>query len=121
LTGLNLTTLSLTGVYTEDYYSIGTLTTSYTINLANGTVQECVLTNGDTCTFTMPSATAGQSFVMIVRQPSSTGSALVTFSGVLWSASGTPTMTTGANKTDIYTFFSDGTNWYGAYSQGYTY
>ena len=30
------------------------------------------------------------------------------------------TITATAGKMDILSFFSDGTNWYGSYSQGYT-
>lgn len=120
LTGLPLVTPTITG-YTETPYNIGTLTTSYTISLANGTVQRCTLTNADTCVFTMPSPVAGQSFVLHVFQSSTTPySGLCTFTSVLWPATGTPAMTQASGVSDIYTFVcSDGANWYGSYAQGY--
>lgn len=122
LTSLTLTTPTITG-YTETLYNIGTVTTSYAINLANGTVQTCTLTNGDTCIFSVPTPTAGQSFVILVKQPATTGTGLATFpSGtVKWPAPSTPVMTGGAGKADLYTFFSDGTDWYANAAQGYTY
>ena len=121
MTSPALTTPTITG-YTESVVSIGTVTTATTISLASGTVQTMTLTNGSTCAVTMPTATAGQSFVLIVKQPSTTGSGLVTFgSPAKWSAAGTPAMTQGGGKADIFTFFSDGTDWFGSYAQGYTY
>jgi hypothetical protein len=38
----------------------------------------------------------------------------------MWNSSGAPTITATVGKMDILTFVSDGTNWYGSYSQGYT-
>lgn len=116
-----ITSPTITG-YIESVVSIGTVTTATTINLASGTVQTMTLTNANTCAVTMPTAVAGQSFVLIVKQPATTGSGLVTFgSPTKWPASGTPAMTQGGGKADIFTFFSDGTDWFGNYSQGYTY
>jgi hypothetical protein len=107
--------------YTEGVVSIGTVTTSNTLSLTNGTVQTATLTASTACTFTMPTATAGKSFVLFLKQPSSTGNGSATFTGVKWNAAGAPTTTATAGKMDILTFTSDGTNWYGSYSQGYTY
>lgn len=121
LTSLALTTPTVKG-YTEQVQALGTVTTTKTIGaLSNGTVVTATLTASTTCTFTMPTATAGTSFVLLLKQPSSTGNGGATFTSVKWPSAGAPTITATAGKMDILTFVADGTNWYGAYSQGYTY
>jgi len=44
---------------------------------------------------------------------------LVGTSSVKWNSGGAPTITTTAGAMDILSFISDGTDWYGSYSQGY--
>lgn len=121
-TGVSNITLSNPTVtnYVESVVAIGTVTTSNTISLTNGTVQTATLTASTACTFTMPTATAGKSFVLLLKQAASTGNGTATFTGVKWSSTGTPTITATAGKMDILTFVSDGTNWYGSIAQGYT-
>ena len=106
--------------YTESVVSIGTVTSSNTISLTNGTVQTATLTASTACTFTMPTATAGKSFILLLKQAASTGNGTATFTGVKWGTSGAPTITATAGKMDILSFVSDGTNWYGSASQGFT-
>lgn len=106
--------------YVESVVAIGTVTTSNTIALTNGTVQTATLTASTACTFTMPTATAGKSFVLLLKQATSTGNGTATFTNVKWGTSGAPTITATAGKMDILTFISDGTNWYGSIAQGYT-
>jgi hypothetical protein len=107
--------------YTESVVSIGTVSSSHTLSLTNGTFQTAALTASTACTFTMPSAVAGKSFILLLRQPVSTGNGSATFSSVKWGTAGAPTITTTAGRLDILSFVSDGTNWYGSISQGYTY
>lgn len=102
--------------YTEGVVAIGNTGTAKTIDLTNGTVQTATLTGN--CTFTMPTATAGKSFVLLLK--TGAGGFTATFTGVKWGSGGAPTITAAANKMDILTFVSDGTNWYGAYTQGFT-
>lgn len=118
-TSPTITTPTITD-YVETYYNIGTVTTTASPNLANGTMQTLTLTASTTCTVTMPTATAGKSFILLVRQAASTGNGAITWSSVKWNSVGTPTVTATAAKMDIFTFVADGTNWYGSYSQGYT-
>ena len=106
--------------YVEGVVSIGTVTSSNTLSLTNGTVQTATLTASTACTFTMPTATAGKSFILLLKQAATTGGGSATFTGVKWYSLGAPTITTTAGKMDILTFVSDGTNWYGTYIQGYT-
>ena len=106
--------------YTEGVVSIGTVTSSSTLSLTNGTVQTATLTASTACTFTMPTATAGKSFILLLKQAASTGNGTATFTSVKWGTAGAPTITATAGKMDILTFVSDGTNWYGSIAQGYT-
>ena len=106
--------------YVESVVAIGTVTSSSTLALTNGTVQTATLTASTACTFTMPTATAGKSFVLLLKQAASTGNGTATFTGVKFGSAGAPTVTATAGKMDIFTFIADGTNWYGSIAQGYT-
>ena len=106
--------------YTETVVALGTVTSSATIAISAGTVITATLTASTACTFTMPTATAGKSFVLLLKQAASTGNGTATFTGVKWSSAGAPTITATAGRMDILTFVADGTNWYGTYVQGYT-
>lgn len=119
LTNKTLTNPTVTD-YVETLNAIGTVTSSNTLSLTGGTVQTATLTASTACTFTMPTATAGKSFVLLLKQAASTGNGTATFTGVKWGTTGAPTITAGAGKMDILTFIADGTNWYGSIAQGYT-
>ena len=119
LTNKTLTNPTVTN-YVESVVAIGTVTSSSTLSLTSGTVQTATLTASTACTFTMPTATAGKSFVLLLKQAASTGNGTATFTGVKFGTAGAPTITATAGKMDILTFIADGTNWYGAIAQGYT-
>jgi len=119
LTNKTLTNPTVTN-YVESVVAIGTVTSAHTLVLTSGTVQTATLTASTACTFTMPTATAGKSFILLLKQAASTGNGTATFTGVKWSAAGTPTITATAGKMDILSFVADGTNWYGNITQGYT-
>ena len=106
--------------YVESVVAIGTVTSSSTLSLTSGTVQTATLTASTACTFTMPTATAGKSFVLLLKQAAATGNGTATFTGVKFGTAGAPTITATAGKMDILTFIADGTNWYGSIAQGYT-
>lgn len=102
--------------YVETLYSANS-STAITINLSNGTFQYITLTGN--ATITMPTAAAGKSFILLLAQDA-TGSRTVTWSTVVWPGGTAPTITSTASKKDLYSFFSDGTNWYGVtISQNY--
>jgi hypothetical protein len=103
--------------YVETPFSANS-STAITIALTNGTVQIITLTGS--ATITMPTAVSGKSFIMFLRQDA-TGSRTVTWSTVNWPGGTAPTVTSTASKQDIYSFFSDGTSWYGVtVGQNYT-
>jgi hypothetical protein len=75
---------------------------TYTVDLANGTIFE--VTHATLCTVTMPTAAAGKSFTVISTVPAA-------WAGTIkWSGSAAPT---GGVGISIYSFISNGTNWYG--------
>lgn len=103
--------------YVETPYSANS-STAITLALTNGTVQIITLTGN--ATITMPTATSGKSFILYLKQDA-TGSRTVTWSSVKWPGGTAPTITSTASKQDIYSFFADGTNWYGTtVGQNYT-
>ena len=102
--------------YTEGVVAIGNTGTSQTLDLTSGTVQTATLTGN--CTFTMPTATAGKSFTLLLK--TGAGSFTSTFTSVKWAGGTAPTITTTASRMDILVFFADGTNWYGSFTQNYT-
>jgi hypothetical protein len=113
--GIGVTTpqakFDLGGDYKEGVVTANT-GTAYTISLSTGTLQILTLTGN--CTFTFPTATAGKSFTLLLKQDA-TGSRTVTWpSAVKWPGGTAPTITSTASKLDKYVFTSDGTNWYGS-------
>jgi hypothetical protein len=117
LTNKTLDSSVFTNGYTEESVVANTGST-YTIDLANGTVQ--ILTLTASCTFTFPTATAGKSFMLLLKQDGS-GSKTVTWAGsVRWPSNTAPSITSTANKGDKFVFTADGTYWWGSVSgQGY--
>lgn len=115
LTNKTLTNPTVTN-YVETPYSANS-SIAITIALTNGTVQIITLTGSPT--ITMPTAVSGKSFIMYMLTGS--GGYTVTWSTVKWSGGTAPTVTSTASRMDIYSFFSDGTNWYGVtVGQNYT-
>lgn len=117
LTTPTLTNPTINDGYTEEVYTANS-GTAITLNLSNGSVQIITLTGN--ATITMPTAAAGKSFILFLRQDA-TGSRTVTWSTVKWPSEVAPTLTTTASRQDVFSFFSDGTNWYGVtVSRNYT-
>lgn len=115
-TGISTSNLVLSGYYTESVVAIGNSGTTKTLSLASGTFQTVTLTGN--CTFTMPTATAGQSFILIVSQDA-TGGRTATFTSVKWPGGTAPTITATASAVDIISFVANGSVWYGTFSQAF--
>lgn len=118
--GSVLTTTSVT----ESVIALGTVGASATISVANGTTITATLTASTTTTFTLPTPGAGKSFTIYVTQVGSGtagNAAWSTPSGsVKWPQQGSaPTISTTNSRVDIFSFVSNGTNWYGSYIQNY--
>jgi hypothetical protein len=118
LTNKTIEAGTFTNGYTEEVNTANT-STAYTISLADGSFQVLTLTGN--ATITMPTATAGRSFILLLKQDA-TGSRTVTWSTVYWPGGTAPTITSTASKQDIYSFFADGSKWYGTtVGQNFTY
>lgn len=73
------------------------------------------LTLTATCSLTFPTAVAGQSFTLILKQGLG-GNKTITWpaSIVKWDGGQAPTLSTTAGSVDVLSFFcADGTNWFG--------
>jgi len=102
--------------YTEGVVAIGNSGSSQTIALTSGTFQTMTMTAN--CTVTMPTATAGKSFVL--RVSTGSGSFVPTFTGVKWPDNTAPTFSSTASRYYFVTFQADGTAWSGQVSGVYT-
>jgi hypothetical protein len=98
--------------------ALGTVTTTATINLNNGTFVTATL--GGNCTFTFSNPSAGAaSFSLVLTNDATAGRAITWPVSVKWPSASIPIRTTAANKIDVYTFFTvdGGTNWFGNLAQ----
>jgi len=104
--------------YVESVVAIGNSGTTQTLVLTSGTVQTVTMTGN--CTFTMPTATAGKSFILICTQDG-TGSRTAVFTSVKFPNGTAPTLTTTATTgVDILTFVANGTSWFGTAAQNFS-
>ena len=109
LTNKTLTNPTVTN-YVETLYAPAA-GSSFTIDLANGTLQE--FTSNANLTLTLPSSVAGKSYLIIVAYG---GTHTLTWAGgstLKWAGGTEPTPTSTSGKFDIFSFFCDGTNTYG--------
>jgi len=114
LTNKTLTTPAITNPTVTNYVETThapSAGSSFTVNLANGTVQK--FTSNANLTITLPTSATGKSFIIIVAYG---GTHTLTWAGatVKWAGGSAPTATSVNGKFDIFTFFQDGTNTYGS-------
>ena len=115
-TNKTLTNPTITA-YLETAPSIANSSTAVTLSLSSGTVLSYTLTGN--CTFTMPTATSGTSFIVKLIQDG-TGSRTATFTGVKWPGGTAPTITTTATTgLDILSFVCINSVWYGTFAQAF--
>jgi hypothetical protein len=116
LTNKTLTNPTITA-YLETAPAITNSSTAVTLSLSSGTVLSYTLTGN--CTFTMPTATSGTSFILKLIQDG-TGSRTATFTGVKWPGGTAPTITTTATTgLDILSFVCINSVWYGTAAQAF--
>jgi hypothetical protein len=114
LTGASFTNPTVTN-YVETLYSA---TGSTSVALTNGTIQK-ITTSGST-TITLPSSVSGKSFTIIVSYAAADSITWAGGSTLKWAGGTTPTPTSATGKIDIFNFYQDGTNTYGAiFGQNY--
>jgi hypothetical protein len=95
--------------YKEQTVSNTSFGASYTVDLTKGSLHLLTLTSSTT--IYMPTAAEGKSFTLIISTGS--GEYVVSWNGVTFSDGAVPVNTTASNKKDVFSFISDGTNWYG--------
>jgi len=96
----------LTGAFTEVTETVTSKAAAFTPNLVTeGTVFKATFATAQA--ITMPTATAGKSFTIVDINHNTTWGGTIKWAGGTAPSNGTAGI-------DIYTFFSDGTNWYGA-------
>lgn len=106
--------------YTEGVQTIAAAGSAQTLDISSSTVIVATLTPSISCTFTMPTVAAGKSFTLYLKQPSAGGPApSATFTSVSWPSGVAPVITQTNSRTDIFSFVSDGTKWYGNVSKNY--
>jgi hypothetical protein len=108
--------------YVETLQAVGTVGSTSTLALTNGTVLTATLTASTPCAFTLPAQSAGKSFILKLTQ-AATGMTTATFvaptGAIKWPGGTAPTITATASAVDILSFVSDGTNWYGTFAQAF--
>ena len=104
--------MASSGLVTEIVNTVASSGTTETLPApSTATLHDITLT--DNCTITLPTAVAGQSFTLLLRQDGD-GSRTVTWASALWAGGTAPTLTTTASAIDILVFICiDGTNWMG--------
>jgi hypothetical protein len=91
--------------------ALGSIGASQAIDWTLGAIVTATMTSS--CTFSFSGALVGQTVTLFLVQGGS-GSYTATWPGtVKWPASTAPTLTTTVGKTDILTFFYDGSNYWG--------
>jgi hypothetical protein len=84
-------------------YNNGSRATNYTIDWNNGNIQKVILTGS--CVFSATNITDGTTYIFKVEQDNSGNRAATWSSGIFKFANGAPpTLSTGANDVDIFTF-----------------
>lgn len=99
----------------ETFFDNGSIGAAYTINAANGNVQQITLTANCMISLASPVSGAMCSLNLLITQDG-TGSRKITWpASVRWGEYGAPVLSTGANLTDIVNIFTvdGGTKWFG--------
>jgi hypothetical protein len=104
--------MASSGLVTENVSTVAASGSTLTLaSPTTATLHDVTLTAN--CTITLPTATAGRSLTLLLRQDG-TGSRTVTWDSALWASGTAPTLTTTASALDVLVFICiDGTNWMG--------
>lgn len=94
------------------YFAQTTLTDAATIAWDVSANQAATVTLGGNRTLSPSNMKAGASYTLLVKQDG-TGSRTLGYTNCKWAGGSAPTLSTGAGKTDILTFISDGTSLFG--------
>jgi hypothetical protein len=99
-------------------YNAGNAATASAIDWNNGLKQKMTLTASTTVTFTAPPGPTSGLVLKVIQ--AAAGSFTVTWpAAVEWPASSAPTMTSSGSRHDLYSFYYDGTTYYGSALHNY--
>lgn len=104
--------------YKETVVTVSASTATTSLDLRQGNIFNVTISSNTTFTFTNPPASGVlQSATVIVKQDA-TGGRTGSFTSSKWTDSIAPTLTTTANRTDVFTFFTvdGGTSYFGTYA-----
>jgi hypothetical protein len=104
--------------YKETVVTVSASTATTNLDLRQGNIFNVSISSNTTFTFTNPPASGLlQSATVIIKQDA-TGGRTGSFTNSKWTDSIAPTLTTTANKTDVFTFFTidGGTSYFGTYA-----
>ncbi len=92
-------------------FTNNSLTDGATINWDVATAQNTKVTLGGNRTIAAPTNLVANGFYSLMIQQDGSGSKTVTWNSIFkWGDAGTPVLSTGANKRDLFTFYYDGTD-----------
>jgi hypothetical protein len=114
---------TLSGFPTQNYnltpqlYDAGTKTADFTLNFANGPVQQVTINAAGPLVLTLSNPVTGGAYLLKIVQGATAGT--ITFPNtVKWGDAGPPTLSA-TTKIDIINLVYDGTNYYGTYALGF--
>lgn len=104
--------------YGDTLNALGNTGANPNIDLSSGNFVSAILNQNATFTFSNPTTNAC-AFTLFLSNDGTGGRSIIWPVAVVWPGGTTPTATTTANKTDVYTFFTlnSGTTWYGNIAQ----
>ena len=115
---------TLSGFPTQNYnlapqlYNAGTKTANFTLDFANGPVQQVTINAAGPLVLTLSNPVTGGAYLLKIVQGATPGT--ITFPvSVKWGAAGAPTLSNTTGNVDIINLFYDGTSYYGTYALGY--
>lgn len=119
--GATLESGTFTNGYTEEVLSTTLSAATYTIDLDNGSIQYLELANSS-ITFTFPTATAGRSMMIVLKQDAGGNRAVTWPVEVKWAGASTPSLTSTGGQSDVFSFTCiSGSSWIGVVvGQNYT-
>lgn len=129
---VEVTGVSKATSFKDTVVTVLNFTGNYLLDLANGSTFLITAASSGGVTVILPLPSLGQSFKVFISQPTPDAwvpapiLAQAHFWGgqsgypvIKWQNSAAPTLTQTLSKTDIFTFQTDGTNWFGSYVQNF--
>lgn len=104
--------------YRESVTTATVSTSTYNIDLSLSNIFSFTLGNNVTFTFTNPPAAGTSALATIILKQDATGNRTATFTSAKYTDGNAPVLSTGANQTDVLTFFTvdGGTSYFGTFA-----